>query len=492
MTADAGRRRRFTVVGAILGLIGVVAVVAVSIVAVNTLRTSQEGQAPEADTREVVSFPATPNAVIGVVDDLDRLTSIAVFTLDPSGVGGSIVTVPVNVDQTNGFGPDRLPVSRQPYTPGDDDQAAELIAELEPLLTLTIERSKVAGPDELTALLEPLGPFDVDLPERVVDSDTPGSGLVVRAGASDLDTESMVEAFTAVDASGESYDHHPIDVALWQAVADRAPVGASEPPLDQFDRPIPPETFEELWDRLFGGEVSVRDLAIDQFAMRAVDNDTEADFVLVSRPDSLLVFGAISPGLVSTPNESVSLMLVVGFDDEDVEALGETADGTPITKASMTRRFIGELIFKQANIVAVDLAETPGAVPETTQLLLASELLEDEVRATSERFFADAEAIVADRLIDGVDAVVVLGENFLVQRAELLEIEREQAAEAEAAADEDDGADFDLSDVDPDIDADGETEPGDTDAPVDTADPDTADPDSTDADATSDTVPDDG
>jgi len=132
MTASADRRRRFTIVGAILAFVGVVAVIGVLIVAVVTLRTSQEGRAPETDEREIVSFPETPNAVIGVVDDLDRLSSLAVLTLDPSGVGGSIVLVPVNVDQTNGFGPSRLPVSRQPYTPGDVDQAAELIGELEP------------------------------------------------------------------------------------------------------------------------------------------------------------------------------------------------------------------------------------------------------------------------------------------------------------------------------------------------------------------------
>ena len=45
----------------------------------------------------------------------------------------------------------------------------------------------------------------------------------------------------------------------------------------------------------------------------------------------------------------------------------------------------------------------------------------------SERFFGDAEVIVAERLIDGVDVMVVLGENFLVQRAELLDIERAAA-----------------------------------------------------------------
>ena len=200
MTANAERRRRFTVVGAILGLVGVVAVIAVSILAVSTLRTSQEGRAANVEEREVVSFPETPNAVIGIVDDLDRLTSLAVVTLDPSGVGGSIVVLPVNIDETIGFGPARLPLSRQPYAPGDD--AAALVGALEPVLTLTLEHSVVAGPDELAALLEPLGPFDVDLPERVIDSDTPGSGFVARPGSSTLDTDTMVDALTAIDVAG--------------------------------------------------------------------------------------------------------------------------------------------------------------------------------------------------------------------------------------------------------------------------------------------------
>ena len=119
MTASADRRRRSTIVGAVAGLVAIIAVVAVSIVSYRTLRTSEEGRSPEVDVRDSVSFPSTPNAVLGVVDDLDRLTSIVVLTLDPSGVGGSIVTIPVNADQTNGFGPTRLPISRQPYTPGN-------------------------------------------------------------------------------------------------------------------------------------------------------------------------------------------------------------------------------------------------------------------------------------------------------------------------------------------------------------------------------------
>lgn len=485
MTASAERRRRTTILGAAAGLVAVIAVAVVAVVAYSTLRSSEEGRAPEVDVREFVSFPPTPNAVVGVVDDLDRLTSIAVLTLDPSGVGGSIVTIPVNADQTNGFGSSRLPVSRQPYEPGNEEQEAQLLAELEPLLTLTIERGAVLGPEELRDLLDGMEPFRPDLPERVIDSDTPGSGLVVRDGEQRLDVDEMVEALTAIDADGTSYSHHDVDVALWSAIAAEAGSAEVDVPTDEFERPIAPDGFEEFWDRLTGGDVAVRDMAIDVNAARAPDNETDADFVVIDRRDALLVFGSVSPGLVSKPNESLSFSLVVGFDEGAVGRLGDDAAGFPITKASMTRRFIGEMLFEQANIVSVDLAETPGAVPDVTLIEVADEGLADEVRAVSERFFGEAEIIVASTPTDGVDATVILGADFLVQRAELLEIEREQADDAEEAdqeEDDDDGADFDVSD-----------QPSDPDETVDSAageDPSSAVDDSAAVEpATTDTVP---
>jgi len=441
MTASVSRRRRVTVVGAVLGAFGIVTLIVVSVIAVATLRTSQEGKSPPVEQREVVVFPETPNGVIGIVDDLDRLTSIAVLTLDPSGIGGNLVVVPVNVDQSNGFGPMRLPVSRQPYTPGNEEQAAELVAELEPLLTLTIQQVVVVGPVELAELLEPLGPFDAELSDAVVDSDTPGSGIVVPRGSRMLDTPAMVAGLTAIDATDSSYAHHGGDLELWRAIADGQPTDV-EAPLDDNGRPVPPETFDELWGRLFAGDVGVRDLDIDVAAARSADNVEGADFVIAGRPDALLVFGGISPALVTTPNESLTVSLVVRFDPDDVAELGTAVDGTPITKTSMTRRFIGELLFAQANVVGVDLATAPEEVPEITQLFVATESMEQEVRGLTERFFGDAEVIVADRLLDGVDVVAVLGADFLDQREELLEIERAAAEEVEADNAE---ADFDLS-----------------------------------------------
>jgi hypothetical protein len=448
MTASAAARKRATQIGGGLALGVAILATVVLATAVVTLRTSQEGRAPEVDGRLVVSFPVTPNAVVGIVDDLDRLTSLAVLTLHPSGVGGSIVVVPVNVDTTNGFGPERQPLSRQPFPPDDEVQADQLSAGLEPLLTLTIERTIVLGPSELTEVLAPLGEFDVELPQNVVDFDADGPGVVAQEGAASLDAGEMVEAFTAISADGESYDHHDVDVALWSSVAAAAtgsPATAPniDVPVDEFDRPVAPATAAELVDRMLAGEVGVRDLRINAAATASAENEDATDFVVADRRDPLLVFGAVSPSLVSKPNESLSFKLVVAFDDAQVASLGKDADGAVVTKESMTLRFIGELLFEQANIVAVDLTDAPESLPQRTQLYVADAALVEAVRNASPRFFADADVVVADEVTDGVDVVVVLGSDFLAERADLIEIER-AAAEAEAPVD-DGTADFELT-----------------------------------------------
>lgn len=450
MTARPETRRRSVQVGGALVAACFVAVLVVGVVAVTTLRASKAGRAPEVDTRQVAQFPDTPNAVIGVVDDLDRLASLAVLTLDPSGIGGSVVVIPVNVDSSDGFGPQREPISRQPFVPGDEEGEARLIRELEPLLTLTIERSLVVGPDELAEFLEPIAPVEVDLPERVVDSDTPGSGFIAAAGVQELELDQLVAAFTAISADGTSYSHHDLDVALWSAVATQAS-GAGvdvEVPTDEFGRPLPPDGVSDLISRLVAGEVTARDLETAPPANIIADNVDDADFVLIDRLDSVLVFGAISPRLVTTPNNSLVLRLVVHFGDDQMTLLGDDANGDAITKAAMTRQYIGELLFAGVNVVAVDLSDDPDSVPETTRLIVTDDDFEDDLRAVSTPYFDAAELVVADQITDNANAVVVLGLDYLERRREVLD---EKTAEAEdATATDSDPDNFPDPTVDPD------------------------------------------
>ncbi|WP_420453272.1 hypothetical protein [Ilumatobacter sp.] len=422
MTADPRRRRQATVVGAVVVSASLVAVVAVAALAVTTLRSSREGRAPDVDDRTVALYPDTPNAAIGIVDDLDRLTSLVVATLDPSGRGGSLVVVPVNADASNGVGVERRPISSRPFAAGDPEQAAQIARDLEPLLSTTIERSAVLGPAELSELLAPLAPLEVDLPETVVDVDTVGSGVVAPAGEAVLDVDQAVAVLTAISADGDAYDHHDVDVALWRAVADAS--GRSAGGDD--DPAAPPPSVDELLARLLAGPVEARDLGINETAR--VENETDADFVILDRVDALLVFASVSPALVTTPNDSFSFRLVAGYDDEQIATLGRDGRGAEVTKEAMVARVIAELLFAGADVVAVDLVPMPDGVPETTRIEVSQEPFVEGVAPIVDALLTGAEVSVAEELIDKTDVVVVLGADYLEARREVFA--REAAAGA--------------------------------------------------------------
>ena len=430
MTASPARRRQATRIGAVLLGASLVAVVAVSVLAVATLRASREGRAPATDSRPVAVYPETPNAALAVVDDLDRLTSLVVATLDPSGVGGSLVVVPVNVDAADGVGVERRPLSQRPFAPGDEAQLAELLAQLEPLISTTIERGVVLGPAELADLLRPIAPLDVDLPEDVVDADAPGSGVVAPAGPSSLGADELVAALTAISPDGTSYSHHDVDVALWSAVAAAAPVGGGSPvPSDDAGRPLAPGSVDELLDRLLAGSVGARPLAVSQPA--DVENETDADFTIVDRVDALIVFASISPGLVSAPSDALSFRLVLGYGPDQLPT--SDGEGPAVTKELLARIVVSELVFAGANVIAVDLADAPDDVPDVTRIEVVRDETADAIAGLVDQLYPGADVSVADLLVDRTDVTIVLGRDVLEARGDVLRQQVREAASATAS-----------------------------------------------------------
>lgn len=465
MTADSKRRHRRTVSGAIVALVMLIVAVAATIVGVSTLRTSEVGQAVGRDDRVRVAFPSTPVAALAVVDGENRLTSLAMAVLDPAGRGGSIVTIPVNVDTSIGLGETRTPLSSRPFDPTDPTAADALTSALESTIALTIDRAVILTEEALVDLIGPHAPVEVDLPDAVISGETQDE--VAEPGVQDLDAEEMAELFTTIDIAGVAYDHHPVDVALWSGLADAVtatPLDA-EVPLDDAGRPIEPTSGDELLDRLVSGPVNVRDLAIVRSGIDELANADDSDFVLLDRSDALLVFAEIAPSLVSTPNESLSFQIIAPFTDEQLASMGED-----VTTAELVRDLIGELVFAQGNVVSVQTAASSDGAMEETVLQVTEAADIEPVEAVAPVLFGDVDVVEATRVVEGVDVVAVLGTDFLVRRAEIRD---EQAATDDTATDAtQDGANQD----------DASDGPGDT-----TSDTDASESDD-ESDATSDTV----
>jgi hypothetical protein len=395
------------VFGAVAALLLIVGAGAMFVVGVVTLSNSQEGEAVGVDTRPRVQFPATPNALLAVTDENGQLASLVVMTLLPEGQGGSIVTVPVNADSTAGFGLQRRPLDQS----FDAADVEALVASVEEMLAITIQRAAVVDADGLEALLPEVEALRFVVPNDVVDTQG-GGGVISTAGPQTFTVEEMVSILTAIDDDAEVDTSHPNDVAVWESLAETAPVTVppEQVPLDELGRPVAPTTVDELMARLWQGEITVRDLLVVPIEDEA--NPTEADVVLIDRRDSNLVFAQVSPGLVSTPNTGLTVRIVANFTDDQLAE----ADGVYDSSSDLAVELIGRLLFLGGNVTSVDTA--PTGAPAITVIEVADERQIQESLEAAEALFGEAEVRVSESVIEGIDVEVILGMSYLEREAE--------------------------------------------------------------------------
>jgi hypothetical protein len=402
MTAIAQRRKRRTMIGAAMAVLLVAAASAMFVVGVVTLSNSQEGEAVGIDTRPRVDLPATPNALLALTDENGELASLVVLTLLPEGQGGSIVTVPVNADASAGFGLQRRPLDES----FDSADPEGLVASVEDMLSITLERAEIVDPEGLEAMLPEIDALQLVLPVDVVDSEG-GGGLISEAGPQTFTSRELTTILAAIDAGAEVDVSHTNDVVVWEALAQTAPIGVPpEPvPLDADGRAIAPDTVGELVDRLWQGEVTVRDLL--RRSLDDIENPTAVDVVLIDRRDSTLVFAQVSPALVSTPNTGLKARIVANFTDDELTA----ADGLYDSSSEVAIELIGRLLFLGGNIVSVETAGS--GVPPVTLIEVGDESQLEETIAAAETLLGGAEVSVATTVLEGVDVQITLGMSYL-------------------------------------------------------------------------------
>lgn len=402
MTAIAQRRTRRTVVGAAIATLLVLAASAMFVVGVVTLSNSQEGEAVGVDTRPRVELPSTPNALLALTDEDGELASVVVMTLLPEGQGGSVVTVPVNADSTAGFGLQRRPLNEA----FDATDVEGFVVSVEDMLSISLQRAEFVDVAGLEAMLPSIDSLQLVLPNEVVDT-RGGGGSISPSGPQTFTAGELTTILAAIDDDAEVDVSHANDVAVWEALARTAPVDVPPEPvaLDDFGRPIAPDTVGELVERMWQGEVTVRDLLLRP--IDDIENPTAVDVVLIDRRDSTLVFAQVSPGLVSTPNTGLKARIVANFTDEELEA----ADGLYESSAELTIELIGRLLFLSGNIVSVETAGT--GVPPITIIEVVDESQLEETIAAAETLLGGAEVSVATTVLEGVDVQITLGMSYL-------------------------------------------------------------------------------
>jgi hypothetical protein len=412
MTARPEQRRRRTLVGAAIATVLVLLAAGLTAVGANAVINSTEGEAVEGDARPVVALPTTDNAALAVVDGDNRLTSLIVATLLPSGQGGSIVTIPVEADASVGFGETRQPLDGQ-LDPADP---AGFFQQVEATLAITLQFGEIIGADRLAELLGPALPVAVDLPVDVIDSSESVTDVVAEAGEEQLDGQAVAEVLQSIDDDANERTQHSIDVATWTGVAESSPAdGAAEIPLDDVGRPVTSSTIDELFARLWSGPVQARDIQL--MSPRPIGSNSA---VVLDRRDVVLVFAQVSPARVSTPNPGPVFRLEIPISNAQLDA----ADSTLTSRREVGLNLIGQLFFLQANVASVDATPNPDGAPVVTRIEVANADFIATMEDLGPQLFGEVEVVLADELIDGIDVVVRLGTGYLVAEA------------AKAAADE--------------------------------------------------------
>lgn len=411
MTAIRRRRTRSTVVGSVAAAAGLAAAVVLGLTGLNTLADSTAGRAADETGVAPVAqrLPFTSTALLGVVDDDGRLTSLAVGVLESDGTGGTIVQVPASADPSSLNADVSTPLSAVL----ENDGPIAFREAVERLTGLSFDVIEIGDPERFVEWVSALGDIEVRLPIAAADassSETWGEGEQV------LTAPGAARLVTAGDPAAADWYYEPVRAAVWDGVAERVGAGiGSAKAVASDEELVLPGTVDEFLDRLYAGRVSFYSLSFDplegdelasRFDPAASGLFGAVDAVVVlDRAEMLMVFGGIAPSRLGAPIDAPTFRVVNGLDADAAAEVG-------MTDSDVTRAVVRILIFSRVNVISVVEADD-GSAPAVTRVLVD----DPEVAARFADVYGEAlgelEVTVAPTAIEGIDVEVVLGRSVL-------------------------------------------------------------------------------
>lgn len=413
MTASGSRRRRSTFLALAAAVVALIAAVVLSVVGVQTLADSTAGREAGGDEAAVETqrLPYTHTALVGVVDENGRLTSVVALVLDPSGVGGSIVSIAASADAGTGVAAELTPLDAVLAVDGPNAFARQA----EVLTGMSFDVVEIVDEQRLTDVITPLGDLAVTLPTALRDA---SSDEQWDAGETTMTPAAAARALTAVDPSLADWYMEPGRAAIWRSIARRvgAGIGTASPVASDLDVPEP-QSLDEFLDRLFAAQVEHRALAVEVLDDELVTERLPDEYVSPHGPDAvqavvahdraetLMVLASVAPARIGAPLEAPTFRVVSRFTDEQLEAVG-------LNRADVLKAALDRLLFIGANIVSV-VDAGDGAAPDATLMELADVATAPTVEDAYGSIFGDIEVDAVDVPIEGVDITVTLGNAFL-------------------------------------------------------------------------------
>lgn len=212
----------------VTGLVGLVMLPSGLVVGANSLLNETGGNS--VDDTSATKIPVTPTALVAVTNSRNEVASLAMLALDPSGRGGSIVSIPVGA---NAEIPKSGTIHRiaDAYATGGIDA---LRADVEGLLNVSFNLVDDVDAAELGVYLQGFGDRPANLPAPVLDSAADGATVpVLDAGSATLSPQQIATGLASSLTGVPESTRLATVKELWTAVASGAGTAAGVPGTSQ-------------------------------------------------------------------------------------------------------------------------------------------------------------------------------------------------------------------------------------------------------------------
>ena len=352
------------------------------VIAARSLLNSSGGK--RVDDSGALLIPATPAALLATVNDINQVTSLTAFVLAPSGIGGTIISLPVGTraESIGGQAPHRI---------GDTYAQAGvegLLLEAEGALDVTFSVVGAVVRNDLAGVFNILPSIPVNFETPVVNTamvmPDPATTTTIKPRSSRSTETTLPPQPTAVDTelfpageqtltgdqaalllyaqkSGEpELDRLARIKAMWNGVATAVGTGLSAE-VAQFDPALVgtelPNEIGAFMRRVFGGPIQVWQLSAQPLV--GADNPLGIDVYSLDRFEVLMIMASVAPSSLSIANDTLAVQVDSPFNDANItHAIVERLSYLNVTVALIRNLTISpqqKTVIKTTTVIADEL-----------------------------------------------------------------------------------------------------------------------------------------
>ena len=336
------------------------------------------------DDSGALVIPATPAALLATVNDINQVTSLTAFVLAPSGIGGTIISLPVGTraETIGGHAPHRV---------GDTYPQAGIegmLLEVEGSLDVTFSVVGAVVRNDMAGVLNILPSIPVNFETPVVNTamvmPDPATTTTIKSRSSKSTETTLPPQPVAVDSevfpageqtltgdqaalvlytqkAGEPELNRLAHIkAVWNGVAAAVGTGLA-PEVAQFDPALVgaelPNEIGAFMRRVFGGPIQVWQLSAQPLV--GADNPLGIDIYSLDRFEVLMIMASVAPSSLSIANDTLAVQVDNPFNDANItHAIVERLSYLNVTVALIRNLTISpqqKTVIKTTTVIADEL-----------------------------------------------------------------------------------------------------------------------------------------